>query len=355
MSSAVDIPEVFFDRYFTGNPSPVARTKYSGRADVLNLGDDLYNRAIERARDDINAVFKANVLSLVAPHGEAKVHLDYVQSAELNAFAFLSDGWAFIAITTGLLARLTEISIQLWRLNLLENLLGIAMDAESRNNLAAAFVIIQIQILSSHELGHFQHGHCASNFGRFVIAEFATASAIGTPPLRSDDFRTQAMEVDADGYAAHMLAENFFEGGIGLNLHQRLNSALPVDEFTLNFFLCSLGALFYLWGNRTFAVDKARTYDHPPALMRLNVFMRDLRGWFSEHRPLLETETSVDRFQVIMASVSQAAEGTIDAEPWRLQGEFLLSQEGRKYIDDLYAKREELRREMEPYRWRKRA
>jgi hypothetical protein len=353
MISATEVPEVLFDRYFAGNPSPIARARYVGRATSLALGDENFSRAVEATRDEINKVFAANVSSIVTPTGKARVHLDYVQSAELNAFAFFSNDWAFIAITTALLARLTEISLQLWRLNLLENLLGIPLDTEGRNNLAAAFVLVQIQILSSHELGHFFHGHCASELSTFVIAEFATNGGLATSSFAVDQFRIQAMEVEADGYAAHMMLENLFSGGIGLNLHSVLNSALTIDEFTLNFFLCALGSLFYLWGNRSFDSKTIRDLDHPPALMRLNVFMRDVRGWFSEHKPALETEASVSRFQEIMAAISEAAEGAIDQEPWRLQGEFLLCDEGRLYIDALYAKRETLRTEMKPNRWHK--
>jgi len=353
MATSSDVPELLFDRYFTQHPSPVARKRYPGRATTLGLGDQLFEQSVEAARDEINRIFEINTSKIVTPHGQAKLHVDFLESTEINAFAFSYCGWSFIAITTALLSRFTKISLSLWRLNLLEEVLGLCLDAETRNPLAAAFMIVQLQFLSNHELGHFFHGHCESDSATFVLAEFGAADRLSYRNSGGDPVRLQAMEVEADGYAAHMMAENLFNGGIGAELHRKLRSTLSVDDFTLNFFLCALGAVFYLWGNRTFNVANVRTYDHPPALMRMNVFMADLRGWFSLNRPTLETEASVERFQLIMSSISQAAEGTIDEKPWQQQGDFLLSTQGKEYIDDLYAKRERLRNEMTPHRWHK--
>jgi len=351
MVTSNDVPELLFDRYFRRNPSPVARAKYVGRATSLGLRDAVFEQAIETARDEINRIFQINALKITTPHGPAKLHVDFLESAELNAFAFSSCGWSFIAITTALLSRFTDISLNLWRLNLLENILGLDLDLEARNPLAAAFMLILLQFLSNHELGHFFHGHCESDSAAFVLAESGSADGLAERLPNADHLRLQAMEVEADGYAAHMMAENLFKGGIGANLHSKLRSSLNIDEFTLNFFLCALGAVFYLWGNRTFAFVDARIYDHPPALMRMNAFMTDLRGWFSLNRPVLETQASVERFQLIMFAISQAADGSISEEPWRQQGEFLLSTAGKDYIDDLYATRERLRQEMVPHRW----
>jgi hypothetical protein len=353
MDTKNDVPELLFDRYFTQNPSPTARKKYRGRATSLGLGDELFEQSVEAARDEINRVFAVNASKIVTPHGEPKLHVDFLDSTELNAFAFSYCGWSFIAITTALLSRFATVSLSLWRLNLLEDVLGLSLDAETRNPLAAAFMLVELQFLSNHELGHFFHGHCESDSATFVLAEFGENADRGDKDLGHDSLRYQAMEVEADGYAAHMMAENLFNGGIGHQLHSKLRSTLSVDDFTLNFFLCALGGVFYLWGNRTFSLVEVRAYDHPPALMRMNVFMADLRGWFSLNRPALETEASVERFQYIMSSVSQAAEGTIDEKPWQLQGDFLLSSQGKHYIDDLYASRHSLRSEMTPHRWHK--
>ena len=326
---------------------------YVGRATSPGLGDALFDQAIEAARNDINRIFQINAPKITTPYGPAKVYVDFLESSKLNAFAFKSDGWSFIAITTALLSRFTEISRSLWRLNLLDHVLGLNLDLETRNNLAAAFMLILLQFLSNHELGHFFHGHCESDSPTFVLAEFGNADDLGKYLPSTNPLRLQAMEVEADGYAAHMMAENLFKGKVGANLHDKLQSSLDIEEFTLNFFLCALGAVFYLWGNRSFDVRDVRTYDHPPALMRMNVFMADLRGWFSLNIPSLETQASVERFQLIMSCVSQAAEGTINEEPWQQQGDFLLSVAGKDYIDELYMTRERLRQEMTPYRWHK--
>jgi Peptidase family M48 len=351
MTPSHDVPELLFDRHFRQNPSPSKRAMYIGRASALGLGDALLESAVETARDEINRVFKVQAAAITTPRGPAKLHVDFLESREINAFAFSTDGWSFIAITTALLLRFTEISIRLWRLNLLEDILGLKLDSETRDALAAAFILVMLQFVSNHELGHFFHGHCEEGFSGFGLAEFGVGSVSTDSSADTHQLRLQAMEVEADGYAAHMMAENFFNGQIGSALHKRLGSNLAAEEFALNFFLCVLGAVFYLWGNRTFAIAQVRSYRHPPALMRINVFVADLRGWFSLNRPALEAETSLERFQLIMLAISQAAEGTINEELWQKQGEFLLSPAGKNYIDDLYAERERLRQEMSAYRW----
>jgi len=239
MATSSDVPELLFDRYFTQHPSPVARKRYPGRATTLGLGDQLFEQSVEAARDEINRIFEINTSKIVTPHGQAKLHVDFLESTEINAFAFSYCGWSFIAITTALLSRFTKISLSLWRLNLLEEVLGLCLDAETRNPLAAAFMIVQLQFLSNHELGHFFHGHCESDSATFVLAEFGAADRLSYRNSGGDPVRLQAMEVEADGYAAHMMAENLFNGGIGAELHRKLRSTLSVDDFTLNFFLCA--------------------------------------------------------------------------------------------------------------------
>jgi hypothetical protein len=159
------------------------------------------------------------------------------------------------------------------------------------------------------------------------------------------------MEVEADGYAAHSMLQNLFGGGIGTNLHLKLKSSKVVDDFTLTYFLLAIGSLFYLWGNRTFSSSDVRGYEHPPALMRLNVFMRDIEGWLNDNHPVLVNWGTIQQFQDIMNAIAQAAEGTVNQAAWDEQGRYLLSPEGRRYIDELYEARRLLRAEMEPFQW----
>jgi hypothetical protein len=162
--------------------------------------------------------------------------------------------------------------------------------------------------------------------------------------------RSQAMEVEADGYAAHMMLTNLFDG-VGENLYQRLDPAPPKEEFILTYFLVELGSLFYLWGPRVFDPRSIRSYDHPPALMRMNVFMQDIEKWCNDHKPHLAEWGTLERFQQIMHCVSLANEEADDLSVWQREGAFLLSEAGDHYIADLYETRGKLREEMGQFRW----
>jgi len=351
LSRTTTIPsEVIFDRYFSGHSSPAFRAKYRGRLNTLDFTDAVLGEALGAVRDEINKIYELNAAGISSPDGCPIIHMDYLNSEEVNAFAFFEKGVSFIALTKGLLERLIQISSQLWRLNLLGDLLGFDLSTDTRNVLGATALPILIQILSSHELGHFFHGHC----GESALAKFKAENNID----RSFDglgcareLRCQAMEVEADGYAAHMMLQNFFNGGVGEFLFKRLQSRLPKEEFILSYFVAAVGSLFYLWGPRSFDPAQIRQYDHPPALMRMNVFMRDINGWCSEHRPGLVAWGSVQQFQGVMRCVAMADESGQNFEAWQRQGEFLLGDAGKQYIADLYSTREKLRSEMEPLRW----
>lgn len=130
-----------------------------------------------------------------------------------------------------------------------------------------------------------------------------------------------------------------------------LHPGLPKEEFILTYFLVELGSLFYLWGPRVFDPQIFRSYDHLPALMRMNVFMRDIEGWCSQHKPQLVHWGTLERFQQVMHCVSLANEETEDLNVWQRRGAFLLSDAGKHYIADLYKTREKLRTDMDRLRW----
>jgi hypothetical protein len=342
-------PEVIFDRYFSGHPSPSLRQKYRGRLITVDFTDRILADAIEGIRDAINERFRANSSGITSPHGEPIIHMDYLRSDEVSAFAFFHEGIAFIALTSALLARLIDITSNLWRLNPLSDLLKVSLSSETRNYIAATSLPIQMQIVSSHELGHIFHGHCGESGHPGLRVDSASDLRV-QPEGEADNMRSQAMEVEADGYAAHMMLTNFFNG-IGENLYRMLNPDLPKQEFILTYFLVELGSLFYLWGPRIFDPQSARSYEHPPALMRMNVFMRDIEGWCSEHKPQLVHWGTLERFQQIMHCVSLANEETADLKVWQRQGAFLVSDAGEHYIADLYKTREKLRTDMDHLRW----
>jgi len=221
----------------------------------------------------------------------------------------------------------------------------------SVNSRAGSFFTMMMQGLTNHELGHIIHGHCFETGRALPRAETVKMEGPCFSHNVEWSMRRQAAEVDADGYAAHMALNNFFMGGAGSALAEHLESRLEKPEFIMRFFLLSVGGLLYLWGARRFDAERVEHCDHPPALMRLNVFMTDIEAWCAEHEPSLVGWGTLDRFQQIMEAVASNDSEPSALDVWERQGIFMRSPEGMSYRDRLYEKREQLRREMTPHQW----
>ena len=83
----------------------------------------------------------------------------------------------------------------------------------------------------------------------------------------------------------------------------------------------------------------------------MNVIMRVIKAWLSEHRTDLLSWTEDGQFKKMMSAV-EACYSESDAPLfWRQQGEFLETAEGARYWDELIAEQDKLWGEMEAFRW----
>jgi hypothetical protein len=362
MSKAMEVngsgsPDPFFDaemkfrRYFTTYPDRNFRERFPGRLEVLEFGDETLNNAIEALRSEINKRYFNNMSRITPPDDMKGIHMDYLRSQEPNALAFYVDDLACIAVTEPAIRRVLDIASRIAVAPAVVSMLQLTNNGGSVNSVAGSFFTMMMQNLTNHELGHIFHGHCFETARSLPRAEMVDVQAPCFSHNVEWSMRRQAAEVDADGYAAHMVLKNLFTGGAANALTNYLGSTLQGSELGMRFFLLSLGALFYLWGPRRFDAERVEHCDHPPALVRLNVFMRDMEGWCSEHQPSLVGWGTLERFQQIMETIA-----SIDSEPsardvWERQGIFMRSSEGISYRERLYEKREQLRSEMFPHQW----
>ena len=91
--------------------------------------------AFKGIRAEINERFATNAVDIVAPTGEVRIHMDYIASSEVNAIAFTFDGWHFIGITEGMLALFAKSCSDLWRLNLLGELLAVKLTNAKKDSI----------------------------------------------------------------------------------------------------------------------------------------------------------------------------------------------------------------------------
>jgi hypothetical protein len=338
--------ELIFDRYFSTLP-PKWRNVYRGRLDLSKFEVPEWADALKSAKDEINARWGAQLGRIKTPAGAVVLHFDYVESDDVNAITFYHDGVYFVGVTSKMLVHLIKTSQIAWRLNALNELLGIDSSTEVRDFLFQAVLLIQLQVLSSHELGHLFHGHVDPGT---LTEEFAT-SADPASQL-SEHLRDQAAEVEADGYAVHMLLDNLITGDSGTFMQTKLKSTLPKGDCILSLYIFSVAALFFSLRPQAFVESSVRIPKHPFALARINLMLQNLIDWCKLKRPGLENWASLEKFQWIMACVQQAASSPQQQQVWMLQGEFLKSPEGTQYLEDIHAEQVQLRADMEQRIWK---
>lgn len=341
--------EKLFDRYWqtleTTDPLHTARIlnlAAAKSAEVRNLA-----KAFTDIKAEINQRFAKNAVDIISPAGSPQIHMDYVASSEVNAFAFQFEGWYFIALTEGMLELFTKSCSDLWHLSSLLGHLGIVDAAEKRNAIFQFILLLELQYIANHELGHMFHGHCTDlNKGRYR-SEFSVQVMVA----ESIGMEGQAKELEADGYAINLLLINLLQSYSGKQMHDRVESTRPVCEFVLMIFVLSLGAVLYYLKPFPFDPSKVRMAEHTKGLARMNVLLREINGWCKMNFDW-DDALPLGKFQEIMSFVADAASNTIQDEIWSAQGKHLQTDQGQRYLADIYDRRVTLRSKMSPSHWK---
>jgi hypothetical protein len=339
-----------FDRYF----GTLDTSDSLHNAHILDLdgasteGVRELAEAFKGVRAEINGRFATNAVDIVAPTGEVHIHMDYIASLEVNAFAFQFEGWYFIGITEGMLALFAKSCSDLWRLNLLDGLLGVKLTNAKKDLIFQFLLLLELQYISNHELGHLFHGHCADLSSGRYRAEFDAQ----TLAAESIGMEGQAKELEADGYAVNLLLKNLLQSPSGTFIHQRLGSTLPEREIVLTLFVLSMAAvLYYLEPPAKFDPARVKRAGHSDGMVRMNILLGEVQGWCADNVSW-PNAISLEHFQRMMSLITTAASKPAHEAIWTEQGAYLLTEEGKTYLTDIYKRRVNLRKKMEPHRWR---
>lgn len=338
-----------FDRYFDTleatdplRSSHILDLKSAETAEVRDLA-----KALTDIKAEVNARFATNAADIVAPEGSVQIHMDYIGSSTVNALAFYFDGWYFIGITEGMLDLFAKSCVALWRLNPLSDILGVELSNERRNLIFQFTLLLELQYISNHELGHMFHGHCADLRAGHYRAELTVAALVA----ESQGMEGQARELEADGYAINLLLKNLLLTNSGTHMHTRVASTKSVREFILRLFILSLAAVLYHLDTPPFDPGKVRSRTHSEGLVRMNILLGEILGWCTDNAGW-PNAISLGEFQNVMDLVATAASNTSQDQIWQDQGAYLLTEEGKTYLDDIYKRRANLREKMNPHRWR---
>jgi len=321
------------------------REVFYGRLDLATFTIPELAQAFEDARGLINAAWAANAPRILAPDGAIALHLDYINSSAVNAITFGDEGTYFVGITGAMLKHFATTSSSLWHLDEVRELLGLEAADENEDPLFQALLLTQLQFISSHEMGHLFHGHQSRNTFRTEFRNEIKNCAAGS-------MKDQAREVEADAYAVHLLLSNALLSDSGELIRARLKSRLAKEDCILTLVALSIGSLFYFLDPWDFEPDRVRYCDHPFALARMSVVMREITNWCKLNLPEYVDWATLPRFQQVMAPVVNAEGSDERIEMWLRQGDYLRGQSGAEYTRDLYRLQDELRSEMDLLRWR---
>lgn len=265
-----------FDRYFATLPA----SDPLNSAHILDLGsaetEEVRNlaKAFTDIKSELNARFANNAADIVAPEGSVQIHMDYIGNSTVNAFAFYFEGWYFIGLTEGMLDLFAKSCTALWRLNPLSDVLGIELSNGHRDLIFQFALLLELQYISNHELGHMFHGHCADLVAGRYRAEFSVAALVA----ESQGMEGQARELEADGYAINLLLKNLLLTQSGTYMHTRVASSKSVREFVLRLFILSLAAVLYHLDTPPFDSGKVRSRTHSEGLIRMNILLGEILG-----------------------------------------------------------------------------
>lgn len=322
-------PEVLFHRYFQ-TLNPTDRETYKGKLDLDRLEQPLVRSLLTDIQNAFNEALHGEKKDVPEHVDHPPFHLDYINSSAPNALAFRYGGYSFVGITLALINMLWDVCFHLSRSEAIAQLLGIKVTPEEYEALHVVLFRTQLSFVVSHEFTHHVHGHvCPRESESIFPSEILDDGRIGS-------LEQQALEVDADGYAAYHVLANLIDGtgrahAVSLlNLETQPSSVQ--DEALFSCFVVAVGA--YLFVRPPQALNPANIYEvtHPPQAARMNCLMQQAIKWCRQNRPSLETWMTLDRFQKLMNAVAEATWGMNGGTDWAAQTEFLRSEHGVEYF-----------------------
>jgi len=321
-------PEVLFHRYFQ-ELSLFWREKYRGKHDLERLEPPELRPLLVAIQGALNDGLNEEH-AVREPVDCAPFHFDYIDSTVPNALAFRHDDYSFIGITIPLVYELWHASDLLGKSEVIASLIGVRLVGEQREALRVVFFRTMLSFVVLHEWTHHIHGHVGlRGLGSVHFDEILDGA-------QSGDLESQALEVDADGYAVHLVLNNLIAGSARASavttfLQLEVEPVSVQDEVLLACFVVAVGAFLYIRQPVTVNSTNIYTLTHPPQAERMNFVMTQAMRWCQPSRPGLAAWMTLDRFQKLMRGVAEASRGDSGGINWAAQTAFLMSPDGLEY------------------------
>jgi hypothetical protein len=205
------------------------------------VADPVLRSLLLRIQQSFNAAL-ANEKQNVAGHvNHPPFYLDYIDSSVPNALAFryeAQDHYSFIGITIPLINLLWDLCVRLSRSEAIQILIRLSLKIEEYDALQIVLFLAMSSFIVSHEYTHHVHGHLSG--GGADAALFNEILDDGD----SGSLEVQAVEVDADRYAAYHVLANMIDGTARSAVELLKIGAEPAnaqDEVLLSCFVIAVG------------------------------------------------------------------------------------------------------------------
>ena len=184
------------------------------------------------------------------------------------------------------------------------SLIGVRLVGEQREALRVVFFRTML-VARVHEWTHHIHGHV----GLRGLGSVHFDETLQQCP--SGDTESQALEVDADGYAVHLVLNNLIAGSARASavttfLQLEVEPVSVQDEVLLACFVVAVGAFLYIRQPVTVNSTNIYTLTHPPQAERMNFVMTQAMRWCQPSRPGLAAWMTLDRFQKLVESFDES-------------------------------------------------
>jgi hypothetical protein len=235
------LPEAVLDRYLRSyEPPQEVRRCYPAKQDLDKVDPKDLGWILEGVQTAINSRYTSSPTE--TPLGPLLVHLDFTvapggERDPENAVSFVREGYAFLVLSMPIVRRIFDICQEVGLTPTIYELLGLSpATTKNKANLMAMLAVVQLQFIALHELGHHVHGHCHDEDQRSEpVQEFGDENAQST----AGNLHKQAMEVEADCYAAVLMLEEILKPTMSTGIIATLKpQGLDSNIFLLTSSLC---------------------------------------------------------------------------------------------------------------------
>lgn len=338
-------PEVILDRFVRNRLRYQPGCKgYLGKLDISTVQPRALAQFLHDIQEMLIEELRAEGVNASGGVSHPPFHFDYlaVEGKTRNAHAFQQEDFAFIVITFPLVETMGDLSLALGKSSAVHELLGIT--SPKIGELQSLFFDIQLHYLVSHEYTHHVHRHGADSQSAIagLWTEFTSGSSDG-------GMIRQAEELDADGFATHLVLAHLVQGNGARTALTQLGhtpeeiGTRAADELLLKYFFLATFAFFCEFWRQNFDMKSIRLLTHPPPPVRIDYTTRMAQMWCEQNNSVPPTWLSPERLKSLFGAVAD----TIDRNgrtTWDAQIAALNSKEGTQYQQDLFETFERVRK-----------